>query len=141
VTEIRPYRDDDAAALVALWDACGLTRSWNPPLADIALVRRSGHGEILVAAASGAVVGSVMAGHDGHRGWVYYLAVAPSQRRSGLGRRLMRAAEAWVAARGVRKLELMVRDGNADAAAFYARIGYEREPVLVMSRWLDGTKR
>jgi hypothetical protein len=138
--DIRPYQDPDEAALVALWGMCGLTRPWNPPSGDIALVRRSGHGEILVAAQRGAIVGSVVVGHDGHRGWVYYLAVAPARRRGGLGRRLMQAAEAWVAARGVRKLELMVRTGNAAVADFYERIGYAREPVLVMSRWLDGTR-
>lgn len=143
MTEIRSYREHDEAALVALWDACGLTRPWNPPAADIALVRRSGHGDILVAADrdTDAIFGSVVVGHDGHRGWVYYLAVAPAQRRTGLGRRLMRAAEEWVAARGVRKLELMVRDSNAAVAGFYEQIGYAREPVLVMSRWLDGTER
>lgn len=139
--DIRDYREEDEAALVALWEACGLTRPWNPPGADIALVRRSGHGEILVAAEGDTIVGSVVVGHDGHRGWVYYLAVAPRHRRAGLGRQLMQAAEAWVAARGVRKLELMVRNSNAGVVEFYERIGYEREPVLVMSRWLDGTTR
>jgi ribosomal protein S18 acetylase RimI-like enzyme len=141
VIEIRAYRDDDEAALVALWEACGLTRPWNPPAADISLLRRSGHGDILVATAGEAIVGSVMVGHDGHRGWVYYLAASPAHRRDGLGRRLMAAAETWVAERGVRKLELMVRESNAAAAGFYERIGYAREPVLVMSRWLDGTQR
>jgi ribosomal protein S18 acetylase RimI-like enzyme len=141
MSALRFYRDGDEAALIALWQACGLTRPWNPPADDIALVRRSQHGEILVAAEGEAIVGSVVVGHDGHRGWVYYLAVAPAHRRGGLGRRLMRAAEAWVAARGVRKLELMVRDGNAAVVDFYDRIGYAREPVLVMSRWLDGTQR
>lgn len=141
MTEVRSVQDGDETALIALWKACGLTRPWNPPEADIALVRRSGHGDILVAAEGGAIVGSVMVGDDGHRGWVYYLAVAPAHRHRGLGRRLMRAAEEWVAAHGVRKLELMVRDSNAAVAEFYERIGYEREPVLVMSRWLDGTQR
>jgi ribosomal protein S18 acetylase RimI-like enzyme len=141
VTELRSVRDGDEAALRALWEACGLTRPWNPPAADIALVRRTGHGDILIAAAGDAIVGSVMVGHDGHRGWVYYLAVAPSCRRGGIGRRLMRAAEDWLARRGIRKLELMVRDGDAGVADFYRRIGYDREPVLVMSRWLDGTPR
>lgn len=141
MTEIRAYRDGDEAAVVALWQACGLTRPWNPPAGDIALLRRSRHGDILVAADGETVVGSVMVGHDGHRGWVYYLAVAPARRRGGIGGRLMAAAEAWVAARGVRKLELMVRDSNAAVVEFYERIGYAGEPVRVMSRWLDGTPR
>jgi ribosomal protein S18 acetylase RimI-like enzyme len=141
MTDIRPYREDDEAAVIGLWKACGLTRPWNPPAADIGFVRSSGHGEILVAEHGDAVVGSVMVGHDGHRGWVYYLAVDPSTRQRGLGRRLMAAAEAWLSARGVRKIELMIRASNAAVANFYEKLGYDREPVLVMSRWLDGTQR
>ena len=141
VTAIRPYRDADEAAVIALWQACGLTRPWNPPAPDIAFVRRSGHGDILVAEEASEIVGSVMVGHDGHRGWVYYLAASPDFQRRGLGRLLMITAEQWLAARGVRKCELMIRSGNEAAAGFYARLGYQREPVLVMSRWLDGTQR
>lgn len=137
MTEIRPCRESDREAVIALWEVCGLTRPWNPPAADIALVRASGHGELLVAAAAGRVVGTVMVGHDGHRGWVYYMAVDPARQRRGLGARLLRAAEAWVAARGVRKLELMIRDSNLAVAAFYQSCGYRREPVAVMSRRLD----
>jgi ribosomal protein S18 acetylase RimI-like enzyme len=141
VTGIRPYREADEAAVIALWQACGLTRPWNPPAGDIAFVRSSGHGDILLAEDADAIVGSVMVGHDGHRGWIYYLAAAPADRKRGVGRRLMAAAEEWLASRGVRKCELMIRNSNEAAAAFYGRLGYEREPVLVMSRWLDGTQR
>jgi ribosomal protein S18 acetylase RimI-like enzyme len=136
--DIRPYRDADLGAVVDLWQACGLTRPWNPPAGDIALVRASGHGELLVAAAAGRVVGSVMVGHDGHRGWVYYMAVDPARQRQGIGALLLRAAEEWVAARGIRKLELMIRDTNLAVADFYRSCGYAREPVVVMSRWLKG---
>jgi hypothetical protein len=141
VTAIRAYRDSDESAVVALWQACGLIRPWNPPSADIALLRGSGHGEILVATQQDGVIGSVMVGHDGHRGWIYYLAVAPSYRRRGLGGRLMRVAEAWLRERGIRKVELMIRDTNTAVTAFYARLGYDQEPVTIMSRWLDGTTR
>lgn len=82
----------DTAALVALWETCGLTRPWNPPTRDIARALAGPASTILVARRDGAVAGSVMAGHDGHRGWVYYLAVAPDARRAGLGRALMDAA-------------------------------------------------
>src|SRR3954447_22821684 len=92
VTDIRPYHDSDEGAVVALWEDCGLTRPWNPPAAEIALLRGSSRGDILVATQEKAdVTGSVMVGHDGHRGWVYYLAVSPACRRRGLGDRLMRA--------------------------------------------------
>jgi ribosomal protein S18 acetylase RimI-like enzyme len=139
---IRPYRDSDEGAVVALWEDCGLTRPWNPPSADIALLRGSSHGEILVATQQeGAVAGSVMVGHDGHRGWIYYLAVSPSCHRRGLGSRLMGAAEAWLRERGMRKVELMIRNTNTEVTAFYAKLGYDKEPVTVMSRWLDGTER
>ena len=141
MTAIRPYREADEADVIALWHACGLTRPWNPPAADITMVRSSGHGEILLAEDPGGIAGSVMVGHDGHRGWVYYLAVDPSRQKQGIGRRLMAAAEEWLTSRGVRKCELMIRTGNAAAAGFYARLSYDREPVLVMSRWLDGTHR
>lgn len=141
VIAIRPYRDSDESAVVALWQACGLTRPWNPPSADIALLRRSGHGVILVAEQKGGVVGSVMVGHDGHRGWIYYLAVAPQCRRAGIGSRLMDAAEAWLHERRIRKVELMIRDTNTEVMAFYARLGYGGEKVRVMSRWLDGTRQ
>ena len=141
MTEIRLFRDDDQPALIALWEACGLTRPWNPPAGDIALLRSSGHGELLLAVDGESLAGSVMVGHDGHRGWVYYLAVAPGRRERGLGRQLTRAAEAWLSSRGVRKIELMVRDCNATALSFYGKLGYNREPVIVMSRWLVGTQR
>jgi ribosomal protein S18 acetylase RimI-like enzyme len=141
VIAIRSYRDSDEGAVIALWQACGLTRPWNPPAADIALLRGSGHGDIFVASRDRDIVGTVMVGHDGHRGWVYYLAVAPDCRRGGIGGRLMRAAETWLRARGIRKVELMIRDTNRAVTAFYAWLGYGEEPVSVMSRWLDGTKR
>src|SRR3954447_13089281 len=120
VTAIRPYRDADEGAVIALWQDCGLTRPWNPPAADIALLRGSGHGEILVATEEDGIIGSVMVGHDGHRGWVYYLAVAPSHRRGGLGGRLMHAAEAWLRERAIRKVELMIRNINTEVTGFYA---------------------
>src|SRR5882724_12051612 len=82
---IRPFQDADLAAVVALWQTCDLTRPWNPPARDIEFCRSSGHGEIFVAEAAGAIVGTVMAGHDGHRGWLYYVAVDPTRRRDGLG--------------------------------------------------------
>ena len=139
---IRPYRDADEGTIVALWEGCGLIRPWNPSSADIALLRGSSHGDVLVATQEeGDVIGSVMVGHDGHRGWIYYLAVSPSCRRRGLGSRLMRAAEAWLRERGIRKVELMIRNTNAAVTEFYARLGYGEESVTVMSRWLDSTER
>jgi ribosomal protein S18 acetylase RimI-like enzyme len=133
---VREAAEADDAAVAALWEACGLTRPWNPPLRDIALVRRSKHGALLVAEDEHGIVGSVLVGHDGHRGWIYYLAVAPALRKSGLGRRLVAEGEAWCRARGVPKLQLMIRRDNAAVRAVYERLGYEEQSVLVMGKWL-----
>jgi ribosomal protein S18 acetylase RimI-like enzyme len=78
----------------------------------------------------------VMVGHDGHRGWVYYLAVKRAHRRRGLGRRVMQEAESWLRERGAVKLQLMVRDANAGALGFYRQLGYEGADVTVLARWL-----
>lgn len=136
--EIQHAGDGDTEALVALWEAAGLLRPWNDPRADIALARRGPHSTILVLRREGRLAGSVMVGHDGHRGWIYYLAVAPDLTRQGLGRRLTRAAEDWLKARGVPKLMLMVRMENEAVRAFYQSIGYEEEPRVIFSRRLDG---
>jgi len=77
-----------------------------------------------------------MVGFDGHRGWVYYLAVSPDHRRKGLGRALMAAAEAWLRARGAPKIQLMVREEN-EAIAFYEALGLERQKVVTLGRFLD----
>ncbi|RZF60839.1 GNAT family acetyltransferase [Sphingomonas populi] len=128
----------DAAAVVALWRDCGLTRPWNDPHADFALALGTATSTVLVARAGADVTGSAMVGFDGHRGWVYYLAVAPDRQRGGLGRALMAAAEAWLRARGVPKVQLMVREGNAAALGFYEALGLERQPVVVFGRFLEG---
>jgi len=134
---IRPYRDADLEAVVALWQSCGLIVSYNDPRQDIEFCRASGHGEVLVGEDErGEIVASAMAGHDGHRGWLYYVAVAPRLQKSGLGRALVRHAEDWLKSLGVRKVQLLVRADNLTAAGFYERLGYERSRVAVLQRWL-----
>jgi len=129
-------RADDAAAVVALWHACGLTRPWNDPDADFARALDGATSTILVARQGDASVGSVMVGHDGHRGWLYYLAVLPERQGQGIGTALFHAAERWLRARSVPKVQLMVREGNSAALAFYNRIGLERQGVVVLGRLL-----
>jgi ribosomal protein S18 acetylase RimI-like enzyme len=127
-------------AAVALWDECGLTRPWNDPRVDLARALAGPSSTVLAEVSSGGdLLGTAMVGHDGHRGWVYYLAVAPVARSTGLGRALMAACEEWLAARGVPKLMLMVRSSNRDVLGFYAGLGYATEEVTVMSRWLTHT--
>jgi ribosomal protein S18 acetylase RimI-like enzyme len=137
--QVRAYAEADRAAVLALWKACGLTRPWNPPEGDLDRAVAGPSSAVLVAEEKGDVVGSVMIGDDGHRGWVYYLSAVPARRGEGIGASLMTAAEDWLRARGVRKLELMVRDTNDAVLGFYDRLGYEREPVAVLSRWLTPT--
>ena len=136
---IRPFRDGDEDAVVALWEACGLVRPWNDPRRDVERARGAGTSEIFVAVAGGGgerIVGSVMAGFDGHRGWVYYLAAAPGCRSRGLGERLMRHAETWLEGIGAPKAMLMIREENEAVRRFYEGIGYGVERRTIMSRWL-----
>ena len=105
---IAPIKDADVAAIVALWQRCGLTRPWNNPAADIALARKVPNADVLAGRDAGKIVGSVLVGHDGHRGWVYYVAVDPDHRHKGYGGAIMAAAEDWLRQRGIEKLQLMV---------------------------------
>jgi ribosomal protein S18 acetylase RimI-like enzyme len=133
---IRTYRPTDEMALVALWRVTGLVRSVNDPHRDIARkVERDANG-LLVADINGEVVGSVMVGYDGHRGWINYLAVVPAGQMGGVGRALVAAAEARVAAFGGPKVNLQVRSGNAAAVGFYERLGYRVDDVVSMGRRL-----
>ncbi|WP_213980406.1 GNAT family acetyltransferase [Sphingomonas sp. dw_22] len=126
----------DAAEIVALWRTCGLTRPWNDPEADFALALATGGSTVLVARGGDGIDGSVMVGFDGHRGWVYYLAVAPERQGAGRGRALMAAAEDWLRSRGCPKIQLMVRAGNAAALGFYEKLGLERQEVVTLGRFL-----
>ena len=137
---IRPIRDGDKEAVAKLWRVCGLVRPWNDPLRDIESARANASSDIFVAVSEegGGIAGSVMAGYEGHRGWVYYVAVAQEHRSQGLGERLMRHAEAWLASAGAPKVMLMIREENEAVRRFYEAIGYEVEERTVMSRWTDG---
>ncbi len=123
--------------VIALWQACGLTRPWNDPAADIALSRGRPSSDILVARDNGEVIATVMVGEDGHRAWVYYLAVTPARRRQGIARAAMTAAEDWATQRGMPKMHLMVRLENTAVIAFYQSLGYEDGACVMMQKWLD----
>ncbi|MFE1598743.1 GNAT family acetyltransferase [Methylobacterium sp. ID0610] len=131
---IREIRDGDEPGLIALWHAAGVSRPWNDPHRDIAFARSGPHATILVAEADGAIVASAMVGEDGHRGWTYYVAVAPGRQKSGLGRAIMQAAEIWLAARGVWKVQLLVRADNAAAVGFYERLGYRDTRTVCLQK-------
>jgi ribosomal protein S18 acetylase RimI-like enzyme len=133
---IEPLLPSDFDAAVALWRAVGLTRPWNDPTDDL---RRAvtGPGSTVLAGHDGdELVATAMVGHDGHRGWVYYVAVRADRRGQGHGRAIMRACETWLSARHVPKLDLMVRTENHEVIAFYTALGYGHDDVVVMSKRL-----
>lgn len=130
--------DELREAAVDLWHACGLTRPWNDPHADLSRALDAENSTVLAAIdAADGLLGTVMVGHDGHRGWVYYLAVDSAERRQGVGRALMAAAESWVRARGVPKLQLMVRGTNTAVVDFYTSLGYADQECVVLGRFFD----
>jgi ribosomal protein S18 acetylase RimI-like enzyme len=130
--------DADVADVIALWQRCGLTRPWNDPAADIALARRGPNSSVLIGREAGGIVASVLVGHDGHRGWVYYLAVDPDRQHRGYGRLVMDSAEDWLRGRGIEKLQLMVRPDNNQVQAFYRSLGYFEQQRIIYAKWLDG---
>ena len=134
---IRPFADGDLEPVRNLWAACSLTVPHNDPARDIAFCRASPAAELFVGVAGGAVVATAMSGHDGHRGWLYYVAVDPAHQGRGWGRQMVSHAESWLRALGVPKVNLMIRDTNAAARGFYAAIGYAAEPRVVMAKFLD----
>ena len=135
--DIRNYEAGDRRAVIALWQACGLVvPGKNDPEADIDFAIASHDAEILVGVVDGAIAATAMVGHDGHRGWLYYVAVAPALQKRGLGRRMVEAAEAWLRLRGAPKAQLMIRETNTQVEAFYARLGYATIPRIVMQKVL-----
>ena len=138
---ISDIADADVETVIALWQRCGLTRPWNDPASDIALARRNQNSTVLLGRDDGAIVATAMVGHDGHRGWVYYVAVDPDRRQKGFGRAIMNAAESWLRAAGLSKLQLLVRRENAQAGAFYQSIGYEEADTIVFAKWIDGRSK
>ena len=134
--KIRAYRGADEAAVVALWQDCDLVRPWNDPRKDIARKLTVQPELFLVGELEGKIVATVMAGYDGHRGWVNYLAVAPAHRRRGLGRALMDRAEALLKDMGCPKLNMQIRSTNAAVAAFYERLGYAQDATISLGKRL-----
>jgi len=135
---VAPIGDGDVADVIALWQRCGLTRPWNDPASDIALARKGENAAMLVGRDDSGIVASVLVGHDGHRGWVYYVAVDPDCRHKGYGRVIMDAAEQWLRRRGIEKLQLMVRPDNSQVQAFYRSLGYLEQERIIYAKWLDG---
>jgi ribosomal protein S18 acetylase RimI-like enzyme len=134
--KIRPYQASDEQAVIAIWRECGLTRPWNDPQRDITRKLTEQPELFLVAVDEQKPVGTAMVGFDGHRGWVYYLAVNPGQQRQSIGCKLMAEAERLLLERGCPKICLMVRSSNADVIAFYKTLGYAQDDVVTLGRRL-----
>jgi ribosomal protein S18 acetylase RimI-like enzyme len=133
---IRAFRKGDQDAVVALWQACELTRPWNNPRKDIERKMTVQPELFLVGLVDDKIVATLMAGYDGHRGWVNYLAVAPEHRRQGLGRVLMQEAEERLLALGCPKVNIQVRSSNQEALHFYKRIGYLQDEAVSLGKRL-----
>ena len=137
MTRIAALEASDTDAAIALWEQTGLTRPWNDPHEDFLRAVTGPTSAVLGLFEEEELVGTAMVGHDGHRGWVYYLGVTPKRCRQGLGRRLMSACEDWLRERDVPKLNIMVRSENDAVRGFYGALGYETDAVTVVSRRLD----
>ncbi len=136
--EIRSYHEPDQEAVVQLWLDCGLVVPWNDPLEDIQRKLSLQREMFLVGLVGDQLVAAVMAGYEGHRGWINYLAVAPDHRNRGFGQDMMAEAEARLRALGCPKINLQVRNSNAGVIEFYRRIGYSIDDVTSMGKRLDG---
>ncbi len=130
----RLIEDRDVQKVIALWERCNLTRAWNDPVTDIGFARRGPSSAVLVWDDKGEIIASVMVGHDGHRGVMYYLAVDPSRQKEGLGREVVFAAEKWLSDLGVWKVNLMVREDNAGARGFYEKMGFALNAVVSLGK-------
>ena len=140
--EIRAYRDEDQPAVVELWRTVFPDAPpRNEPAADIARKLDVQREFFVVATDGGKIVGTAMAGYDGHRGWVYYVAVSPEHRRRGTGTALMRRVERDLAGMGCPKLNLQVRGANREVVRFYESLGYVTEDRVSMGRRLEEESR
>jgi ribosomal protein S18 acetylase RimI-like enzyme len=130
------YQSSDQVALLALWQQCGLIVPWNNPRSDIERKLADSPELFFVGKVGSRLVSSCMAGYDGHRGWIYFLAVLPAEQRAGRAARMVAYAEARLAELGCPKIDLMVRDSNTAVLAFYQSAGYQIDPVRVLSKRL-----
>ena len=139
MTEIRNYQESDEAAVAALWrEVFADAPAHNVPEEDIRRKLAVQRDLFFVAKEGGEVVGTALAGYDGHRGWVYYVAVKPARRRRGIGAALMARIEDGLRAMGCPKLNLQVRFSNSQAVAFYERLGYAAEERVSLGKLLAG---
>jgi ribosomal protein S18 acetylase RimI-like enzyme len=134
--KIRTFSKDDKPAVIQLWEACGLTRPWNDPAKDIDRKLSIQPELFLVGELDGQIIASAMAGYDGHRGSVFYLAIAPAQQGKGYGQQLMARIEVLLKAMGCPKLNIVVRSSNEPVLGFYRKLGYKPDDVVSIGKRL-----
>ncbi len=134
--QIRVFQPDDQLAVIALWQRCDLLRPWNDPVKDMARKMADSPEWFLLGEVDGQVVAGVMAGYDGHRGWLNYLAVDPEYQRQGLARQLVQHAEALLLQAGCPKINLQVRSSNQGVITFYQQLGYGVDEVVSLGKRL-----
>jgi ribosomal protein S18 acetylase RimI-like enzyme len=137
VMQIRPFQPQDEEAVVSLWGRCDLVRPWNDPKKDIRRKLGVRPDLFLVGELDGQIVACVMAGYEGHRGWLNYLAVAPEHQRHGLARAIVTEAERLLRAAGCPKINLQIRTSNKGVIEFYRRLGYAMDDVVSMGKRLE----
>jgi ribosomal protein S18 acetylase RimI-like enzyme len=136
--EIRPYNETDEKEVAKLWrEVFPGSPAWNKPESDIKRKLKIQRELFFVAIIDKAIIGTAMAGYDGHRGWVYYVAVKPEYRRQGIGEALMKRVEQGLKQIGCPKLNLQVRADNDAVVAFYEKLGYKIEPRVSMGKLFE----
>lgn len=134
--DIRPFTPEDVGSIIELWKKCGLVVPQNDPWRDITRKMHVDPELLMVGVVDGQIVATVMAGYEGHRGWINYAAVHPGHRKQGHGRRMMHAAEQALAKLNCPKINLQVRSSNKDTVAFYDALGYHADDVVSLGKRL-----
>ena len=134
--QIRPFEIHDKASVIKLWIDCGLVVPWNNPEYDIQRKLEIQPELFLIASSANQIIATIMAGYDGHRGWINYLAVHPQQRRSKIGMQMVTEAENRLRKKGCPKINLQVRSANKDAIRFYKSIGFQKDDVVSLGKRL-----
>ncbi|MCB1856255.1 MAG: GNAT family acetyltransferase [Pseudomonadales bacterium] len=134
--KVRIFLESDRRAVIELWEKCGLTRPWNDPDRDIDRKLQFQPQLFLVGTVDARVMASAMAGYDGHRGSVFYLAVHPDFQGLGYGRALMAHIETVLAGLGCPKLNIVVRSSNVDVVGFYNGLAYTQDDVVSLGKRL-----
>lgn len=134
--EIRPFKASDRASVIELWQACALTRPWNDPDKDISRKLAVQPDLFFVGETNGKVIASAMAGYDGHRGSVFYLAVSPQYQGRGCGKLMMQKVESALKAMDCPKLNIVVRSSNEKVLEFYGHLGYATDDVVSLGKRL-----